>query len=102
MSQSDAKIEISFEALSQGLNVTKCGARLVYEQDIEDLKQTMTRRSSCSITPYRNDSEDTAEHSNNIPPKPKWIQHPNLIENWIGNSCTQGQGSSDSEEEESQ
>ena len=102
LSQSDAKIEISFRAHGLGLNVTKCGARLAYEQDIEDLKQTMTRGSGCSITPYQNDSEDTAEHSNGIPPKPKWIQHPILIENWIGNSCTQGQGSSDSEEEESQ
>ena len=35
------QIEIGFETKCPGLKVTKCGARWVYEQDIEDLNQTM-------------------------------------------------------------
>jgi hypothetical protein len=105
------------------LEVTKCGAHLVYE---EDLNQTM---GGCSITPYEDDVDDSAKdniikqsrddydgdelagplNSNDVDvPHPKRIQLPNLIErfiprlgNWIGNSSTQGQlGNSDCEEEE--
>ena len=47
---SDIKIE--FKTWGLGLEVTKCGAHLVFKQDIEDLKQTMVGSSSCSITPY--------------------------------------------------
>ncbi|XP_030934329.1 TMV resistance protein N-like isoform X2 [Quercus lobata] len=66
-SQADAnglgQIEIGFETKGPGLEVTKCGARWVYEQDIEDLNQTMhgCSSSSCSITPYENDLEDSAK-----------------------------------------
>ena len=35
------QIEIEFETKGPGLEVTKCGPRWVYEQDIEDLNQTM-------------------------------------------------------------
>ena len=38
----------------------KCVARLVYEQDIEDLKQ-MARGNNCSITPYEDDLDNLAE-----------------------------------------
>ena len=125
-SQRDAngfiQIEIKFEPKGPGLEVTKCGAHLVYE---EDLNQTM---GGCSITPYENDIDDSAKdniikrsrddydgdelagplNSNDIDvPHPKRILFPNLIErlvlcfgNWIGNLCTQGQGDSDCEEEE--
>ena len=57
------QIEIGFETKGPGLEVTKCGARWVYEQDIEDLNQTMhgCSSSSCSITPYENDLEDSAK-----------------------------------------
>ena len=63
LSQSDAnefiQIEIKFEPEGPGLEVTKCGAHLVYK---EDLNQTM---GGCSITPYEDDvdnspKEDTA------------------------------------------
>ena len=54
------QIEIGFETEGPGLEVTKCGAYWVYEQDIEDLNQTM-RGCSCSITPYENDLEDSAK-----------------------------------------
>ena len=129
LSQSDAngfiQIEIKFEpigpGLEVGLEVTKCGAHLVYE---EDLNQTM---GGCSITPYEDDVDDSAKdsiikrsrdedelagplNSNDVDvPHPKRIRQflPNLIErfipplgNWIGNSSTQGQGNSGCEEEE--
>ncbi len=128
LSQSDAngffQIEIICEPKGPGLEVTKCGAHLVYE---EDLNQTM---GGCSITPYEDDVDDSAKdsiikrsrddydedelagplNSNDVNvPHPKRIRQflPNLIErfiprlgNWIGNSSTQGQGNSDCEEEE--
>uniref|UniRef100_A0A2N9FUY5 ADP-ribosyl cyclase/cyclic ADP-ribose hydrolase n=1 Tax=Fagus sylvatica TaxID=28930 RepID=A0A2N9FUY5_FAGSY len=60
LSQSDAngfiQIEIKFEPPEgPGLEVTKCGAHLVYE---EDLNQTM---GGCSITPYEDDVDDLAK-----------------------------------------
>ena len=41
------------------MEFTKCGARLVYEQDIEDLKQ-MARGNNCN-TPYKDDLDNSAE-----------------------------------------
>ena len=94
------------------MEVTKCGAHLVFKQDLEDLKQTIVGSSrSCSITPYEDDFDDSARDaiikeshdnydgegagrsgegtSNDVDaPHQKWIQHPNgpnLIENWFGN-----------------
>jgi hypothetical protein len=126
------QIEIEFRSFSPDLEVTKIGAHLVYKQDNEDLKQTMARCSSCSITPYEDDFDDSAKDtkikrshddydadeagpsgegtSNDMDiPHPKRIRIPNVIErfiprlgNWIGNLSTQGQGNSDCEEEESQ
>ena len=58
------QIEIKFETNGPGLEVMKCGGRLIFEQDIEDLNQTLPRCSnsnSCSITPYENDLEDSAK-----------------------------------------
>ena len=56
------QIEIGFETDGPGLEVTKCGARWVYEQDIEDLNQIVrgcsNSNSSCNITPYKDDLED--------------------------------------------
>ena len=45
---SQIDVELIIRPLGSGLVVTKWGARLVYEQDIEDLKQYMPRSSSCS------------------------------------------------------
>ena len=39
----------------------KCGARSVYEQDIEDLKQHKPGYSSCRIAPYEADLDDVAK-----------------------------------------
>ncbi|XP_030936726.1 TMV resistance protein N-like [Quercus lobata] len=99
------QIEVTFETFGPGLVVTKCGAHLIFEQDIGDLKQTKPGSSSCIITPYYEDHDlgdsekDTKikESADDEPPHPKWTEHPNLIENWIGNSCIQGQGDSDCE-----
>ena len=58
------QIEIGFETYGPGLEVTKCGAHLILEQDIEDWNQTMRGCSSssrCSITPYEDDLEDSAK-----------------------------------------
>ena len=56
-----SQIVVKFETFSPGLEVMKCGARLVYKQDIEDLKQTMAWNSKCSITPYEGDLDDSAK-----------------------------------------
>ena len=58
------QIEIGFKIEGPGLEVTKCGARWFYEQEIEDLNQTMrgcNNSSNCSITPYEDDLEDSAK-----------------------------------------
>ena len=57
------QIEIEFEIEGPRLEVTKCGARWAYEQDIEDLNQTMRGCSSNSYStnPYENDLEDSAK-----------------------------------------
>nr|POE89432.1 isoform 2 of tmv resistance protein n [Quercus suber] len=99
------QIEVTFVTDGPGWEVTKCGAHLIFEQDIEDLNQTKPGSSSCTISPYYEDddlgdSEKDAkikESRDDEPPHPKWTEHPNLIENWIGNSCIQGQGDSDCE-----
>nr|XP_023879095.1 TMV resistance protein N-like [Quercus suber] len=107
-----SQIEVKFEPEGPGLEVTKCGAHLVSERDIEDLiNQTKAGPSSCIITPYDEDGFEDSEidakiklssddsngegagpsgeaTSNDEPP------HLYLIENWFGNS--------DCEEEESQ
>ena len=116
-----SQIEVKFETKRPSLEVTTCGANFVFEQDIEDVKQTKAWSSNHSITLYEDDldtkikkSRDEAGHSgeatgsNDIDaPHPKWIQLPNLIQslvlclgNWLGNLCTPGQGNPDSEEEE--
>ena len=95
-----AQIEVTFKPEGLGWELTKCGAHLIFEQDIEDLKQTKPGSSSCTITPYYEDDDlgdsekDTKikESRDDEPPHPKWTEHPNLIENWIGNLCIQGQG----------
>lgn len=122
-----SQIEVTLETEGPGLEVTKCGAHLVFEQDIEHLNQTMAGCSSCIITPYEDDLQDSAkdakikrsrddsygdgagpseEGTSNDAPHRKRIRLPNLIErfiphlgNWIGNLSTQGQGDSDCEEE---
>ena len=86
------------------MEVTKCGAHLVFKQDVEDLKQTIVGSSkSCSITPYEDDFDDSARdaiikesHDNydgeGARPSGEGTSNdvdtpngPNLIENWIGN-----------------
>ncbi|XP_030932985.1 TMV resistance protein N-like isoform X2 [Quercus lobata] len=99
------QIEVTFEAFGLGWESTKCGAHLIFEQDNEDLKQTKPGSSGCTISPYYEDDDlgdsekDTKikESRHDEPPHPKWTEHPNLIENWIGNLCIQGQGDSDCE-----
>ena len=83
-------ITVKCETYSAGLEVTKCGARLVDKKAIEDLKQTMT---GCSIIPYDFDDFDyydkdelsgprgEAGTSNDVDvPHPKSIHLPNLNE----------------------
>ena len=107
------QIEVKFKTKGPGLDITKCGVSLVFEQDVEDLKQTKAWPSSYSIIPYEDDldtkikqSRDEARPSGEAP-DPKWIQLSNLIQsivlclgNWLGNLCTSGQGNPNSEEEE--
>ena len=127
-----SQIGIEFLTGGLGLEVTKCGIRLIFEQDVEDLNRTMPVCSSSSITPYEDDFKDLAKDtktkrsrddydgdeagtsgegtSNEVDvPHPKRIKLPNLIErlvprlrNWIGNFSTQGQGNCDCKKEESQ
>ena len=51
------QIKVTFETRGPGLEVTKCGAHLILEQDIEDLQQTKPGSSSCIITPYYEDDD---------------------------------------------
>ena len=108
-----SQIEVKFEAQGPGLEVTKCGAHLVFERDI--INQTKAGPSSCIITPYDDsDGEGVGPigeaTSNDIDiPHPKSVQLPNLIQrlmlclgNWTGSLCAQRQGDSDCEEEEFQ
>ncbi|XP_050253437.1 disease resistance protein RPV1-like [Quercus robur] len=78
-----SQIEVTFETEGPGLRVTKCGAHLVFEQDVEDLKQTMA--GSCSITSYEDDLDDLGEGtSNEIDiPQPRRKGLPNLIQRFI-------------------
>ena len=107
-----SQIEVKFEAQGPGLEVTKCGAHLVSERDIEDLtNQTKAAHSSCLITPYVEDGFEDSEKDTKIKRssddsdgegagpsgEATFNDEPpdlNLIENWFGNS--------DCEEEESQ
>nr|POE58072.1 disease resistance-like protein csa1 [Quercus suber] len=100
-----SQIEVKFEPEGPGLEVTKCGAHLVFERDIEDLiNQTKAGPSSCIITPYDEDGFEDSEKetkikrssddsdgegagpsgeatSNDIDvPHPKSVQLPNLIQ----------------------
>uniref|UniRef100_A0A7N2LK38 ADP-ribosyl cyclase/cyclic ADP-ribose hydrolase n=1 Tax=Quercus lobata TaxID=97700 RepID=A0A7N2LK38_QUELO len=65
---------------SSQLEIMKCGAHLVLEQDIEDLKQSKVGSSSCIITPYEDNDLDDSEKDSKIkgspdakPPHLKWI-----------------------------
>nr|POE74861.1 disease resistance-like protein csa1 [Quercus suber] len=103
-----SQIEVKFEPKGPGLEVTKCGAHLVSERDIEDLiNQTKAGPSSCIITPYDEEGfDDSAKDtkikrshddsngegagpsgeatSNDVDkPHPKRIRFPNLIERLI-------------------
>ena len=113
LSQVDVRLMISPTGL--GLVVTKLGARLVYEQDIEDLKQNMPGSSSCSITPYEDNLDDLAKDTktkrscddfNGDGVGPSGEGTSNEVDDaqpkWIGNLCTQGQGDSNCEEKESE
>ena len=65
LSQIDAnrlsRIKLKISHWGPGLVVTKWGARLVYEQDIEDLKQNILGSSSCSITPFEDNLDDSVK-----------------------------------------
>ena len=101
-----SQIEVKFSPRGPGLEVTKCGAHLVFERDIEDLiNQTKARSSNCIITPYDEDGFEDLEKDNKIKrvsddsdgegavpsgeatsnDEPPQI---NLIENWFGNLHT--------------
>ena len=59
--QSDAdvsQIELRFKSKGLGLEIVKCGAHLVYT---EDLNQTKAVCSNCNITPYETDFEDSVK-----------------------------------------
>ncbi|XP_023879249.1 disease resistance protein RUN1 [Quercus suber] len=60
LSQVDAN-QLSLQIITSGLGLvaTKLGARMVYEQDIEDLKKNMPGSSSCSITSYEDNLDDS-------------------------------------------
>ena len=62
-----SQIEVKFEPEGPGLVVTKCGAHLVSERDIEDLiNQTKAGPSSCIITPYDEDGFEDSKKETKI------------------------------------
>ncbi|XP_050253194.1 disease resistance protein RPV1-like [Quercus robur] len=116
-----SQIEVKFESEVPGLEVMKCGAHLVSERDIEDLKLRLGRAAASSLLimrtvlriqkkiPKLSEAEMTLMGKGLDLVDPKRIRLPNLIErkiprlgNWLGNSSTQEQGDSDCEEEKSQ
>ena len=130
LSQIDAngfnQIEFEFETFGPGLEIKKCGVHLVFKENIEDCNQTMAQCRNSKITPYEDESDDSAKDSKNkrrrshddydgagpseegsfndlLHPKRIWL--PNIIErfvpclgNLIGNLSTQY----DSDDEKSQ
>ena len=102
-----SQIEVKFEPEGSGLEVTKCGAHLVFERDIEDLNQTKAGLSNCIITPYDEEGFEDSEKDTKIKrscddsdgeevgpsgeatsndvdePHPQRIRLPNLIERLI-------------------
>ena len=103
-----SQIEVKFEPKGPSLEVTKCGAHLVFERDIEGLNQTKAGPSNCIITPYDENAFDDSEKDTKIkqsiddsdgegagpsgeatsnevdePPYPKRIRLPNMIERLI-------------------
>ena len=81
-----SRIKVRCEARGVGIEVAKCGARLVDKKAIEDLKQSMT---GCSMIPYDGDELGTtlslscgeAATSNDVDvPHPKRIRLLNLNE----------------------
>ena len=69
------QIKVTFETKCLGLEIKKCGSHLVFKQDIEDLKQTMTRCSSYNITPNEDDLDNSREGTSNdidIPHPKQW------------------------------
>ena len=64
------------------MEVTKFGIHLVFEQDVEDLKQTMAGSSSYRMTPCEDDLDDSQEGTSiDIDVShPKRRRLPNLIE----------------------
>nr|POF25890.1 disease resistance protein rrs1 [Quercus suber] len=62
-----SQIEVKFKPIGPGLEVTKCGAHLVFERDIEDLiNQTKAGPSNCIITPYDEDGFEDSEKDTKI------------------------------------
>ncbi|KAL4594239.1 hypothetical protein ACB092_12G006500 [Castanea dentata] len=61
-----SQIEVKFEPFGPGLEVTKCGAHLVFERDIEDLNQTKAGPSNSIITPYDEDGFKDSEKDTKI------------------------------------
>ena len=130
LSQIDAngfnQIEFEFETFGPGVEIKKCGVHLVFKENIEDCNQTMAQCRNSKITPYEDESDDSAKDSKNklrrshddydgagpseegsfndlLHPKRIWL--PNIIErfvprlgNLIGNLSTQD----DSDDEKSQ
>ena len=47
-----SQIGINIEIHNQNIKVKKCGFRMVYKKDIEELNRTMAQSSNTSITPY--------------------------------------------------
>ncbi|KAF3951327.1 hypothetical protein CMV_023008 [Castanea mollissima] len=98
-----SQIEVKFDPEGPGLEVTKCGAHLVSERDIEDLiNQTKAGPSNCIITPYDEDGCEDSEKDTKIKrssddsnregagPSNDELPHLNLIENWFADLHTQG------------
>ena len=80
LNETDLRLNKADPYASSQLEITKCGAHLVFEQDIEDLKQSKVGSSSCIITPYEDNDLDDSEKDSKIkgspdakPPHLKWI-----------------------------
>ncbi|XP_075636243.1 TMV resistance protein N-like [Castanea sativa] len=109
-----SQIDIRISTMGPGLEVAKCGAHLVYEKDIDDLKQNIPGSSSCSITPFEDNLDDSAKDTkikqncddfDGDGAGPSGEGTSNEVDDAqpkrIGSLCTQGQGDSNCEGKES-
>jgi hypothetical protein len=58
-----SQLEFLFETRGPGLMVKECGARLIYEQDVQELNQTMNQSSGYFDKPVEGETSGTGSRT---------------------------------------